>query len=282
MSSGQQINLIIVDLYCDQKWERCFPMVQPDKNQPPALVFFKRVPPKPNVWQGKHRLTPQDMWAKSSALNTAICLCATEWICFVDDRCVLGSKFLATIQEAMLGGYAVCGSYEKREGMQVTDGKITVEGTIIGRDSRNPNNQIREAVTTFGSGWFGCCNALPLEWCLKVGGYPELCDGMRYEDTSFGHLLGRNSLGAAYDPRLCVIQDRTPGHPTPIGMDKGVSPNDKSHALIERLGDSKTALNIFDIRAMRDAVQAGQPFPIPTEPERDWYDGQSLKEMVIQ
>lgn len=274
--TGAQIDVIRVDHYCREP-EKGYHLM----GEKGGIVFVQRVPPKPNVWSGPHRLTPQDCWSKASDLNTAICLCTTDWISFIDDRCVLGSKSLVAIQDAMVGGYAVCGSYEKRIGMQVVNGKITVDGQVIGRDPRNPNNQIREPQTTFGAGWFGCCNALPLEWCLKVNGFPEICDGMRYEDTSFGHLLGRNGLGAAFDPRLMVMQDRTGGNPTPLGKDKGQSPRDKSHALLEKMGDSKISLNPFDIRAMRNNVLAGQAFPIPTEPKTDWYDGQLLSEMVM-
>jgi hypothetical protein len=167
--------------------------------------------------------------------------------------------------------------------MAVTDGKITDPGTLIGQDNRSMGGWSNMPATpTFGSHWYGCCNALPLEWCLQVNGYPEIADGMRYEDTSFGGLLSRSGLSVCFDPRLYVTQDRTAGYPVPLGMDKGVSPNDKSHKLIEKMGDSKVSLNDFDIRAMRNSVLAGNPFPIPTTPTHCWFDNQPISEMTIQ
>ena len=37
-----------------------------------AVQDLRVVAPKPNIWQGRHRVTAQDWWAKSSASNTAI------------------------------------------------------------------------------------------------------------------------------------------------------------------------------------------------------------------
>ena len=63
--------------------------------------------------------------------------------------------------------------------------------------------------------------------------------------------------------------------------DKGTSPNDKSHAALARAQGLVRFDNGFDLRAMRADVLAGNPFPIPTEPTKDWYDGQPLGEMWV-
>lgn len=235
--------------------------------------------PKPNVWQGKHRLTPQDMWAKSNACNTAICLAKYEWLAFVDDRCVLIPGWLDSIREAMAGNYAVAGSYEKRSGIAVKDGVITNPGTVIGLD---PRRHMIEPTMTYGGEWYGCNFAVPLEWCLEMNGFCENCDGLRYEDTIFGNRLCANGHITKFDPRMKVIQDRTqPDAGVPVGWDKGSSPADKSHRLLELYGHGKISINPFDIRVMRENVQAGNSFPIPTKPDVDWYDNQPLKEMVV-
>lgn len=245
-----------------------------------SAVPFWRHPPKPNIWCGEHRITESNWWAKAAFLNTAICLCKTDWICFVDDRCVLMPGFLTAIKDAMAGDYAVSGTYEKRFGMKVEDGVITNGGEVLGYDSRKQRNNA--PTTTYGGKWFGCCNALPLEWCIAVNGYDESTCGMRYEDTIFGEMLARNGYTTKFDPRMKVIQDRTmPESKMNIrGEDKGLSPNDKSHALLRRTDGQKRATHDFDIRAVREAVQRGEPFP-PVDlnlEHRDWYDGMLVKD----
>src|SRR5262245_11918224 len=55
----------------------------------PVAFPFKHVPPKPNVWAGKYRLTPRDWWVTSSYRNTGLCHATGDFIAFLDDRCVL-------------------------------------------------------------------------------------------------------------------------------------------------------------------------------------------------
>lgn len=236
--------------------------------------------PKPSIWQGQHRITKQDWWAKSNALNTAICLCRTEWIAFVDDRCVLGNKWIEAVKRAMDGNYAVCGAYEKRINMSVNNGKIVHTGTVIGKDPRLGRKSYH---LTASYDWFGCTNALPLEWALKVNGYPEdYCDGMRYEDTTFGRLLANNKFPIHYDQEMMVIEDRTPGliGPDIRGEDWGKSPMDASHKLVELFDAAKDSKNSFNLRAMRDSVQAGNPFPLPTAAHTHWFTGKPIMEFI--
>lgn len=248
------------------------------KVMPPNDVIHCQ--PKPSIWQGKHRITKQDWWAKSNALNTAICLCRTEWIAFVDDRCVLGNKWIEAVKRAMDGNYAVCGAYEKRINMSVNNGKIVHAGTVIGKDPRLGRKSYH---LTASYDWFGCTNALPLEWALKVNGYPEdYCDGMRYEDTTFGRLLANNKFPIHYDQEMMVIEDRTPGliGPDIRGEDWGKSPMDASHKLVELFDAAKDSKNSFNLRAMRDSVQAGNPFPLPTAAHTHWFTGKPIMEFI--
>ena len=262
-----KVEVILVDLFFD------------------GLTRFKyknldvvQTEPKPNVWQGKHRLTKMDFWAKSSALNTAICLASHEWFSAVDDRCVVMDGYMDAIVSAYNFRHAVMGSYEKRTGMKVENGIIVEHGTVVGTDTRLKWGGGQ--VSTFGEAWFGCCNALPLEWCLECNGYDETCDGMRYEDTTFGRMVARNGHRTVFNPQMRVIQDRHSDFPSPNGNDKGISPNDKSHALLGKIGQSKKAIHRPNIRFIREMVQNGNPFPVPTEPTHDWFDGQPLSEMV--
>lgn len=242
---------------------------------PNPLLHIK---PKPTIWQGKHRITKEDWWAASNARNTAICLCKTEWIAFLDDRCVLMPTWLKAIKDAMKYGYAVCGAYEKRHGMTVENGIIKHGGIITGEDTRIGLNT--QAVKAPGQWFFGCTTALPLEWALAVNGYDETCDGISMEDVIFGLMLQNNGYPIAYDKRMKIVEDRTPdqlGKPM-RREDKGISPDDKSHAMLHMLSQAKRATHQWNLSEIREKVLKGEPFPIPTGPTHDWYDGQPIAE----
>jgi len=261
---------------------------QPKEIYAPDNISLRYTAPKPSVWQGAARLTKQDWWAKSNALNTGIALARTDWIACVDDRCVLLPGWLNSIREAMVGRYAVCGSYEKRHGLKVEAGQITDPGTMDGTDVRSPKGRDHRellrnhVVKCVGGWWFGCCNALPLGWALAVNGYSEdLCDGLGMEDVCFGLTLEHSGFEIRYDPRMKAIQDRTPGElgKPMIRRDFGTSPDDKSHALLKKFQNAKTSGNSFDIRKLRESVLRGEPWPKPSAIDRDWYTGTPLAEM---
>ena len=78
-----------------------------------------------------------------------------------------------------------------------------------------------------------------------------------------------------------IVEDRTPGQ---LGIpmekrDKGVSPNDKSHALVAKLHGLNKAQHGFDLRKVRLDALKGYGFPKPWGPAVDWYDQQPLGEM---
>jgi hypothetical protein len=213
--------------------------------------------PKPNVWQGEHRLTSCDWWAKSNAMNTAICLCTTEFIAFTDDRCVLVPEWLQCVREAMDGNYAVCGSYEKRANLKVENGEITDFGELLGFDTRH---QFGHPVVT--KDWYGGSCALPLEWCLTVQGFPEMADGLGLEDCMFGATLKNNGFPMRFDSRMRLIEDRTPGQIDGAlkraDKDVHLGQKAKSWALVRALQYEKTSQNPFDIRNMRARVLNGE------------------------
>ena len=249
--------------------------------------------PKPTVWSGPSRLTKQDWWSASNARNTGICLCQTDWIAFVDDRCVLMPGWLDCIRAAMSRPfpYVLCGTYEKRINMTVENGVIINPGTIIGRDSRaeycethyvKPHG-MKPPFKAPGEWTYGCSIALPLEWALNIGGFEEEhCDGLSGEDYVFGKMLENNGYPVMFEPRMKMVEDRTEGQCGPIAIrrDKGVSPNDKSHAALDKLKGLKHTLNRFDIRKVRADVLAGKPWPPPSGSDKDWFDGQPLSEMT--
>lgn len=267
------LNIIVIDAHT---FGREYMTVFAFRNHLGVKMLFSG--PKPTIWQGISRLTKEEWWAKSNALNTAICLCETEWIAFVDDRSVLMPGWLDCIEEAMHSGLAVCGYYEKRANMKVVGGVISDPGTTLGTDMRM---QDVHPYRTFD--WYGGHGALPLEWCLAVNGFSEdLCDGLGSEDSMFGVTLRNNGFPICYDPRMKIIEDRTPGEIDGAlkRADKGVSPNDKSHKIVEILNDKMTSQNSFDIRNLRNSILAGEQFPPPSASHLDWFDQQPIAEMI--
>src|SRR5206468_2483832 len=128
---------------------------------------------------------------------------------------------------------------------------------------------------------YGCSLALPLEWALAVNGFDETCDGLSFEDVIFGLHLSNRGYPILFDERMSVIQDRTPGQcgPVMVRRDKGVSPKDKSHSQIDKLGRLDRALHPIDLREIRKNVLAGGEWPLPWGPTHDWFDNQPLSEM---
>jgi Glycosyl transferase family 2 len=248
------------------------------------LKSFSLVEPKPNVWQGTNRITKDNWWAKSSALNTAICLCKTDWICFLDDRCVLSTTWLQSVRKAMTGNYIMAGAYEKRTGMRVEKGIIKYEGMVTGKDRRESISAGR--VRLCGGDWlYGCCLAIPLEWALQVNGLPERCDSVGFEDVIFGLILQNNKFPMRYDPRAKLIEDRSPdqiGGPMKRTSKKRFRRDDqnKANTTLQWANSSMRSDNDFEIRELRDRVLRGEPFP-PVDANReyrDWFDGQLVRE----
>jgi hypothetical protein len=60
-------------------------------------------------------------------------------------------------------------------------------------------------------------------------------------------------------------------------QDKGVSPDDKSHALCARFLDKKRTEFTPDLSALREQLAVGQEFPLPSPDTIDWYDGTRIK-----
>jgi hypothetical protein len=291
--------LIIIDHWHDEDGrcdyiDKC--ISEAEFNEVPKI---KHYPPKPNVWNGVHRLTKEEWWAMSSALNTAICLCETEFIAFVDDISVLCSGWLDAAMEAMAGGYIACGSYKKVKDLVVENGDIkSFTGFDAGVDHRLA--LVRQDVETCTPGWlFGCSCLFPLEDLLEVGGFPEFADSLGSQDYLIGIALANRGKQLKYCRKMMTLESEELHHYT-VGSDhswnNGVrvsaslrrenkgeigTANDKSWAALKLAQGSKFFPNYYEggIRALRDHVQRGNPFPIMQHPDRDWFDGQLLSEM---
>lgn len=243
--------------------------------------------PKPTVWQGKHRLTKEEYFAAANARNTAICYALDGHIAFVDDLSVLLPGWLDCVRQSMAENYIALGAYKKVKKLVVENGEVkSFEEFPGGVDSR-----LRSATgdqTSCGGSWlFGCSFAMPVEAYLSVNGSDENCDstGLGSEDYCLGIRIGNtNKYSFRYDRRMMTYESEEHHHiEAPLKrMDKGVSPNDKSHAILNAVMGSTWAPNYFGdggLRALREKILNGEDFPVTQIPAHDWYDKQPLSEL---
>jgi len=225
--------------------------------------------PKPTIWQGPHRITAHDFFANANARNTAIVLCRTSYICFLDDRCKPEAGWFDQIRRGERKRESViCGPYDKHE-----DWGLSLDH----RRQREPRGQ----KNCSGSWCFGGNFALPLDWALEINGCEEGCDPVGLEDCMMGHMLSNRGRRIDFVIEMSVQQDRR-GFVHPLNFprqDKGRSPHDKSHALEDRFRGRKRTEFTPDLTALRSQLAKGGTFPIP-DPKadhRDWYDGAPIR-----
>jgi hypothetical protein len=245
--------------------------------------FFTHVEPKPNVWSGDHRLTKENWFSVASSRNSAICLCRTSHIAFVDDLSVLCPGWWQAAQEAVAGSYIGLGAYRKVNNLLVENGEI-IEFTATDAGIDDRLKRVDKDVSECDGGWlYGCSFVAPLEDLLEVGGFPEFCDSLGGEDYCLGIALRNAGKHLKFDRRMMTLESEELHFVEPAmkRTDKGVSPNDKSHAALRIAQGSVYYPNYYEggIRALRDHVLAGNPFPIVQIPTHDWFDGQPISEM---
>lgn len=242
--------------------------------------------PKPNVWQGKHRLSKIDYFAAANARNTAICLAAGDTIVFADDLSVpLPTWWSAVLEASKKRDTVTCGAYRKVKDLVVTNGSVTsFTDHPAGTDMRMRDLSGPPPYPCMPGWHFGCSIVAPIEAYLGINGWPEACDGLGYEDCVTGIAMHHNGWKFQYDTRMMTYEsEELHGKDKPfMRWDKGQSPNDKSHAMLAMFRNARRFENYFDppgIVALRQRVLAGEPFPIQQIPEHDWYDGMPVRDM---
>lgn len=276
----KDIKIVVVDFYADEPGRR-------DEFAKLAHSEITHVTPKPSVWQGKHRLTSKDYFAASNARNTAVCYAPDGWIAYVDDLSYLMPGWLACVRDAIAQNTIACGAYKKVRKLEVLDdGTAAYEVFAPGIDSRLNHLPSGIKPTRVGGSWmFGCSVAMPVEALLKINGFDEDCDSLGSEDYIAGIMLERSGCTFTYDPRMMTLESEEAHHDgsSMPRFDKGKSPNDKSHAILNMvLNGRNTAPNYFGeggLRALRDRILNGGQFPISQIPQHDWFDGQPLSEL---
>lgn len=268
------------DNWTDDDVKRRWDTIAKQANDAGIYNYIEWHPPMPTVWAGPGRLPKDNWWHASAARNTVFCYAKHDYVCCLDDRSVLMPTWMDGMRQGEKDNYIVCGTYDKRTEMTVEKGVIKHGGTIIGKDGRFTHTQGNKFQCS-GSWLFGCTFGLPLEWALKVNGFPaDYCDSLSMEDVVFGCLLSNNGYPMFFEPRSKIVEDRSIPF---IGeamkrTDKGVSPNDKSHKTLDVFAKAKTSMNSYDLRTLREAILQGKPFPKATLPTHDWYDGQAVKD----
>lgn len=279
IAGARDIQLIMVDFWKDQR-----PL-------PKLPLDVLHVSPKPNVWQGKHRLTGNDYFTASSARNTALCYANDGHIVFVDDLSVVMPGWLGAVRESIAGGYIACGAFRKVNKLVVEKGIVkSFEDHKPGHDSRWGEGHADKPVPCPPNWLFGCSCCIPVSALEKINGWPEAaCDstGVAGEDSFTGIALARSGHKLMYDRRMMTLEaeDLHQQKPVLLRMDKGKigTPDSKSHAVVRMLQNCSRFDNDFtpfpDIAALRQHILRGGEFPIPNGPLHDWYDSQALSEL---
>lgn len=287
------IKVVVVDFWADEPGIESRLNITRCRHAMPV-----HVPPKPSVWQGKHRLTKADYFAAANARNTALCLAPDGWIAFVDDVSVLMPGWLNAVREAIAGNYIVCGAYRKVNKLVVENGNVvSFEDHPGGHDGRWWKGDDNCAVdcSMYPEWTYGCSLAAPVESLLNIGGYPELCDGAGFEDSPVGFMLANNHYapaGLRYDRRMFTLESEELHGQLPRFLredpckgDPNAKPrDDKSHALLRILKPRTSHPGFFGdegIRGLRQRILAGEPFPKVGIPEHEWFTGTPLRDLPL-
>lgn len=251
---------------------------------------FVHVSPKPSVWQGPHRLTRFDFFCAASARNTAFCYATGEHVAFADDLSCLMPGWLSGHLHAAKHHYVLCGSTNKNLEMQVDDQGLPYSYRVFppGQDHRLRTAQRDGSIRCSGSWLFGGTFSVPLEAALRVNGQDEMHDTIGGEDYDFGIRLERSGVDVCYNRTCATMESEEAHHDEPgslmVRIDKPVAVHGpySSNLLYYRLMSSNstwTMSNRYVLRDLRAAIQRGEPFPVPREPDRHWVDDQLLTEM---
>lgn len=260
-----------------------------------------RVPAKPTVMNGPHRRTSRDLHAASSARNTGLVAASQPYVVFVDDCSVPGPRWWESVREASRQHYVVGGSYEKRSGMVVEDGRLTA-GTTTGRDVRWDDGDDRMVVPIPASHLFGCTIGAPREALVEVNGFDEICDGTGGEDCQLGLRLEHAGHRLFYDRSMMTVEseDLHAGRGQSVGrVDPRTTP-EAYMALLARHGVDRRATTgghdashlVLDlVLGLRSAASLGNHYDLAALtvedldgtaddlPERYWFDGRPFDEL---
>lgn len=274
--NDDEVELILVDVLgrdISRESTLCGEREQAILARSPQITRVIAGTPRPNIWQGKYRVTSRDWMAVEVSRNTGIVLATHPQLAFLDDRCRPCPQWVDTVRRYAATPKAVAaGSYDKSEG--------AVDAPSLFVDHRL--GLYPEGKNDCGGGWlYGCSFTLTLAAALEVNGFEEGCCGVGQDDCMFGLMLVNAGYTVDFVPSLHVSQDRTTGNPRCKSIygfrDKHIAPD----AIITRFGSRKRTEFTPDLRELRAVLAAGGSFPIPdpTVDYRDWYDNALIRDM---
>src|ERR1039457_1584571 len=204
-----EIKVVVVDFYAK---ERFTTDIATEYHFPVSVWTV----PKPNVWQGEHRLTKENWFDASNARNTALCYAPDGFIAFVDDLSVLMPGWLKIVHAASFDKKIIYGSYKKVKKLVVESGKVmSCIESPEGMDSRSQYAPT-DPWPCAGSWMFGCSCAMPVEALLTINGFPEdLCAGLGSEDSCCGVVLQNAGFEFLYDRRMMTFESEEGHHEEP-------------------------------------------------------------------
>lgn len=266
LQAGDDIDLLVIDgCYAHE-------MGHDHAYEGDAKLALRYARPKPTIWQGPHRVTSIDFWAKGSAANTALVLARHEHVAFLDDCCHLAPTWLEAVRHSARGHRVVAGSYSKLENGQVT------------RDTRleiAPHGKV-----DCGGAWlYGGTFALPLAAALAVNGFEEGCDGQGGEDCVFGLMLANAGHLIDFVPEMGIVQERPAGEVSDGsgGAFPRRNQSDRTRAALERFGMRRRTEITPNLTQLRAELAHGASFPIPSPviDYRDWYDNELVRDIKV-
>jgi hypothetical protein len=137
-----------------------------------------------------------------------------------------------------------------------------------------------------GQWFFGCSFVAPVEAFLTINGFDTDCDSMGYQDCLAGLMLGAHGYRFVYDSRMVTYEsEELHGQPGNVfhRWDPGVSPDDKSHKILELVQGGRTkAPNYFGpegLRGLRQHMLNGGQFPICQIPQHEWFTRKPLSSL---
>ncbi len=253
--------------------------------------LFTYSPPIWGVWQGPHRLTKENWFAKADYLNAAVCLTETTHLACIDDLSVLMPGWLAAVREAAEYPGITCGAYRKVRALEVKDGAVeSFRDFMPGMDSRWKRGSDTRAVPCDPGMMYGCSFVVPIEAALAVNGWPHYSNGMGYEDCVTGVVMAKHGFPFRYDRRMLTYESDE-HHFVGKQMrrdDPGRSPHDKSHVLKQMGAELRTLPNDWPcaggLREVRALVlsDSKRALPLLTEPKIEPFSRRPLAELGEQ